>query len=230
MIAEGFAPPARPRDASVRHLRGPAIVDHHRAMDSRWAYIAAFALMIVAWVTFFALFAFRRSAAGAPTAKMERVSIVGIVIQGVAFGAVWMLQRRPWFSPVVPLPGALALLPPLLACVLAIASVWLARTAIGTLGREWSLQARLVEGHRLVTAGPYGLVRHPIYTAMLGMLVAQGVTVSHWIGLVGALPLFALGTWIRVHSEEKLLRGQFGAAYEAYARRVPAVVPLRFGG
>jgi len=61
------------------------------------------------------------------------------------------------------------------------------------------------------------------------MLVAQGLVVSHWIGLLAGIAIFTLGTWIRVRSEEKLLRGQFGSEYEEYARRVPAVVPLRFG-
>jgi len=198
-------------------------------MTLRWAYIAASALMIVSWVVFFAFFALRKKAAGGGKAtKTDRLSIVGIVLQGLAYAAVWMLER-PRFTPFVPLPGGLGLLPPILAAVLALVSLWLARAAIQTLGREWSLEARVVEGHRLATAGPYRMVRHPIYTAMLGMLVAQGLVVSHWIGLLAGIAIFTLGTWIRVRSEEKLLRGQFGSEYEEYARRVPAVVPLRFG-
>jgi protein-S-isoprenylcysteine O-methyltransferase Ste14 len=43
--------------------------------------------------------------------------------------------------------------------------------------------------------------------------------------LLGAVALYLLGTWIRVRSEEALLRGAFGAEFEEYARRVPAVIP-----
>jgi protein-S-isoprenylcysteine O-methyltransferase Ste14 len=63
---------------------------------------------------------------------------------------------------------------------------------------------------------------------MFGMLLATGLVYSHWIGLLIAIVVFAVGTAIRVHSEEKLLREAFGAEFEAYARRVPAVVPFLF--
>jgi protein-S-isoprenylcysteine O-methyltransferase Ste14 len=90
------------------------------------------------------------------------------------------------------------------------------------------LAARVLEGHNLITSGPYNIVRNPIYTGMFGMLLATGLAISHWIGLVIAIIIFALGTAVRVHSEEKLLREAFGEDFEAYARRVPAVVPLLF--
>jgi protein-S-isoprenylcysteine O-methyltransferase Ste14 len=37
--------------------------------------------------------------------------------------------------------------------------------------------------------------------------------------------VFALGTWIRIREEERLLRAEFGAAYEDYAARVKRFVP-----
>jgi protein-S-isoprenylcysteine O-methyltransferase Ste14 len=120
--------------------------------------------------------------------------------------------------------------PPLAAAVLSVLSVRLSMESVRTLGREWSLEARLVEGHRLVTAGPYGMVRHPIYSAMLGKLVATALVLSHWIGLLAGVVLFAIGTAIRIGREEKLLRAQFGAEYEDYARRVPALLPRPFRG
>jgi protein-S-isoprenylcysteine O-methyltransferase Ste14 len=97
--------------------------------------------------------------------------------------------------------------------------------AVKTLGKEWSLTARLVEGHQLATSGPYALVRHPIYSGMLGMLLATGLAISHWLALLAALIIFFVGTTIRVRSEEKLLREAFGEKFESYARRVRAIVP-----
>ena len=52
------------------------------------------------------------------------------------------------------------------------------------------------------------------------------LAVSHWIGLVAGMIMFAIGTFIRVRSEEKLLRETFGNEWDEYARRVPAVVPF----
>ena len=113
-----------------------------------------------------------------------------------------------------------------LAMVLAVASVWFCAAAVRTLGKQWSLAARVLEGHKLVTEGPYNVVRNPIYTGMFGMLLATGLAVSHWIGLSIAIVVFAIGTFIRVRSEEKLLREAFGAEFEEYSRRVPAVIPF----
>ena len=77
-----------------------------------------------------------------------------------------------------------------------------------------------------MTEGTYSVVRNPIYTGMFGMLLASSLAVSHWIGLSMAIVVFAIGTFIRVRSEEKLLREAFGAEFDEYARRVPAVIPF----
>ena len=194
-------------------------------MTLRTAYAVAFAVAILSWFAFFVPFFSRRRAKGSgKTTRAAPVSIAGIAIHGLGYTAVWMLQRTR-FTPIVPLPGPLAWLPPILSVALAVASLWLANAALRTLGKEWSLEARVVEGHRLVTAGPYRLARHPIYTAMLGMLIATGIVVSHWIGLVAGVVMLSIGTWIRVRSEERLLRSEFGGAYDDYARQVPAIVP-----
>jgi len=193
------------------------------------AYRIAFVVVAALWLVFLIRFVFGRSLKREAATRKSRVSILGIVIQGLGYLAVSMLQRRPFFSPIVPLPGALAYLPPLLAIALSGAGIWLSLTAVRTLGREWSYEARLVEGHRLVTTGPYRWVRHPIYTAMIAKLIAIGIVLSHWIGLLAGVVLITIGTLIRTRSEEKLLREQFGAEYDAYARRVPGLVPIRFG-
>jgi len=107
----------------------------------------------------------------------------------------------------------------------AAASVWLVWAAVRHLGKQWAVAARLVENHKLITTGPYSYVRNPIYTGMLGMLIATGLAMEHWIALIVAVVLFAIGLVIRVRSEEKLLRAAFGEEFEEYARRVPAVLP-----
>jgi protein-S-isoprenylcysteine O-methyltransferase Ste14 len=47
-----------------------------------------------------------------------------------------------------------------------------------TLGRNWSRSVTIKQGHELITAGPYALVRHPIYTGLLtgfaGTAIALG--------------------------------------------------------
>lgn len=197
-------------------------------MNLHGVHVVSFIIVIVNWIVFAAFFLLKKKPPRQQATRRERLSVIGIAIQGLAYAAVWMLER-PRFTPIVPLPGLLELILPLLAVLLSSGSVWLTMASIRTLGKEWSYEARLVEGHRLVTAGPYDRVRHPIYTAMCGKLVATGLVVSHWIGLLAGVVLIAIGTAIRVRSEEKLLRAQFGAEYEDYARRVPAILPRPFG-
>jgi protein-S-isoprenylcysteine O-methyltransferase Ste14 len=100
-------------------------------------------------------------------------------------------------------------------------TVWAARR----LGKQWSIAARVVEGHELITDGPYAFVRNPIYAGMFGLLVATAIVYSRWYVLLPAAPLFLLGTSIRVRIEERLLREFFGEQFEEYARRVPALFP-----
>jgi protein-S-isoprenylcysteine O-methyltransferase Ste14 len=93
------------------------------------------------------------------------------------------------------------------------------------LGKQWALAARLVEGHELIQDGPYRFVRNPIYTGMFGMLVATGLAAGRWFNLLIAIVMFAVGTYIRIRSEERLLRQAFGSKFEVYARDVPALIP-----
>ena len=104
-------------------------------------------------------------------------------------------------------------------------SLYLAYSAVQTLGKHWSLVARLVQEHQLVTSGPYHLVRHPIYTAMLGMLVGMAIAVSKWQFLLIATALFLPGTLLRIRTEEQLLLATFGDAYRNYIQTVPALIP-----
>jgi protein-S-isoprenylcysteine O-methyltransferase Ste14 len=180
-------------------------------------------LVALGWIGFFAFFMFRRSGGGERGAKRDNVSLLGIALQGLSFAAVWMLQR--------PLPRAGARLElwevalDLMAPVLTFVSVWVGLTAVRTLGKQWSYEARVIEGHQLVVEGPYRWVRHPIYTAMLGKLIATNFAFGHPLGLAIGVPIFMIGTSIRVRAEEKLLRSSFGTAYDDYARRVSAMVP-----
>lgn len=187
----------------------------------------AFSLVMLSWFAFVVVFGLflRKKAPSAPDSKRERTSIVGIALQGVSYAVVWTL-RRPPFTPIVSSRQTVEIATALLTMALAIGSVWFVSAAVRTLGTQWSLAARVLEGHKLITSGPYNVVRNPIYTGMFGMLVATGLAISHWIGLLISIVVYAVGTAIRVRSEEKLLREAFGAEFEAYARKVPAVVPF----
>jgi protein-S-isoprenylcysteine O-methyltransferase Ste14 len=93
------------------------------------------------------------------------------------------------------------------------------------MGRNWAVVAQTRSDHALVTSGPFAWVRNPIYLAIFTMQLAFAVAFGHWRALIVGVPLYWLGTWLRVAQEEKLLRAQFGEAYDAYARRVKRFIP-----
>ncbi len=198
-------------------------------MNLDFAQTLGLGMVMACWLAFAAVFLLRKKPAKARTEKRAPISRWGIALQTLALGAVWGAPR--WSG--LHLPSAPAVLQDalsLLAIPLGIVSTWLALSAVRTLGKQWSYEARLTEGHRLIVAGPYSRMRHPIYTAMLGMLLATGLAVSYWPALVASVIVFSIGTAIRVHAEEKLLREAFGEDFDAYARHVPAILPrLRAG-
>lgn len=185
----------------------------------------AFIAILLSWLAFVITFVGHQKPPSPPDKKRDPSSITGIVLQGLAYAVIWMI-RRPWFTPMFGSSKSLEIALAILTMVLAAGSVWFCAAAIRTLGQQWSLAARVVEGHKLVTEGPYNIVRNPIYTGMFGMLLATSLAVSHWIGLTVGVVLFAIGTFIRVRSEERLLREMFGSEFNAYERKVRAVIPF----
>ncbi len=79
----------------------------------------------------------------------------------------------------------------------------------------------------LVVAGPYRLVRHPLYSGVDGLTLGIAVLVDHPWAYLGAL---ALGLWfalVLAPFEERELRSLFGDAYSDYSRSVRRFLPLR---
>lgn len=182
--------------------------------------------VIVSWFFFAGIFLLRKRPPKETEAKRDGRARLGIILQMFAYFLVWFQPPRAEFLPPVPaLSGALGIVFAAFTISLAAASGWLIQSAVRTLGKQWAIAARLVEGHKLITDGPYAYVRNPIYTGMFGMLIAAGLAMEHWIATAVAVIIFAVGLVIRVRTEEKLLRAAFGEEFEAYARRVSAVIP-----
>jgi protein-S-isoprenylcysteine O-methyltransferase Ste14 len=189
-------------------------------------HAVVFGVVVVSWFAFafvFLRFLRRKPPTGAES-RRDGTSTLGLVLQGAGYAFVWAFMRRK-FTHIASVGNLSDIAVAVLTVALAVGSVWMMRSAFGTLGQQWSLTARVLEGHRLITAGTYGWVRHPIYTGMFGMLVATGLAASRPFGLLAGVIVFWVGTMIRIRSEERLLRAAFGAQYDEYARRVPAVVP-----
>lgn len=86
----------------------------------------------------------------------------------------------------------------------------------------------IVKNQELATDGPYRFVRHPLYTGNILLVVGFALAGSRWWGL----PLAVLFFWFyyptAIEYEDRKLHRIFGAAWEQWSARTPALVP-RFG-
>jgi len=92
------------------------------------------------------------------------------------------------------------------------------------LGNRFSGLVAIQPGHTLVTTGIYAVIRHPSYLGLLVNSLGWALAFRSGVGvLLCALlipPLLA-----RIHAEERLLRAQFGEAYDAYRARTSRMIP-----
>jgi len=94
------------------------------------------------------------------------------------------------------------------------------------IGRNWGSPMSKKDEPELVTSGPYGLVRHPIYSGILLAGVGTAVALS-WSWLVAVL-LAGIYFVYSAIVEERYLTRQFPEDYPNYQRSTKMLVPLIF--
>jgi len=184
----------------------------------------AFALLAALWLGWFAywLAAARNVKAtsrreGIATFLLNRIFVlIGALLLVVPHQPLLWLNKR--FVPQTMAAYWLGLL--IVAAGLAVA-VW----ARVHLGRNWSATVTIKQDHELIRTGPYGAVRHPIYTGILLALLGTAVAIGEWRGLV-AFVSFTVGLLIKIKAEERFMSETFGEQYARYRAEVPALIPF----
>jgi protein-S-isoprenylcysteine O-methyltransferase Ste14 len=74
-------------------------------------------------------------------------------------------------------------------------------------------------GHTVVTSGPYGYIRHPMYAGIIVLFLCIPLALGSWRALLPGAANAVLMV-IRARREDRMLRAELGG-YEAYAHRVP---------
>jgi protein-S-isoprenylcysteine O-methyltransferase Ste14 len=96
--------------------------------------------------------------------------------------------------------------------------------AMRRLGPHFSAYVTLQPGHRLVQAGIYSKIRHPLYLSLLLLPSGIAMVFANWL----AVPIFALSVIFvadRIRQEEKLLAREFDSQFLDYARRTKRLLP-----
>ena len=140
-------------------------------------------------------------------------------------GLEYLLQAHPNFAHGF---GSLSALFPFLGylgCLVLALGITIRLVAVATLKRYFTVKVSILEKHKIVDTGIYGIIRHPAYLGHLASLLGIGLVLGNWVGLAALVLLPLAGILYRIHVEEKALLHYFGAAYQAYANRTKRLLP-----
>jgi protein-S-isoprenylcysteine O-methyltransferase Ste14 len=108
---------------------------------------------------------------------------------------------------------------------LTLAGVLFAIWARTTIGKEWSAEIQIKQGHQLIRTGPYAQIRHPIYTGILLAIAGTALAIGEYRGLL-ALAIICIGFTRKAKKEESFLAAQFGPAFEEHRRSTGFFLPI----
>lgn len=167
------------------------------------------------------------------------IFFVGLILAFRARGQ--KVEKR--VGPLPPPPALISwLIPPiiLLTEVGQIAAAWIPLRVVGVvlslyaivimpwasrvLGRSYVPGPAVLEDHAVVTAGPFRLVRHPIYSAVAALWLGAALGALNWV-LLALWPIIVIAVTKSARAEEEMLREKLGNAYDEYAENKGGLVP-----
>jgi protein-S-isoprenylcysteine O-methyltransferase Ste14 len=146
-------------------------------------------------------------------------AMLGLLFYG-ALG-VWLLgvERFAWSR--LPLPDAVRWT----AVALLVPALVFFERSFRELGTNYRGGVGLYDEHELVTAGPYAVMRHPIYAGFAFLMLLVTLISADWVIGLSGLTLVLTIAAARIPIEERELRGRFTDRWDAYRIRTRA-----FGG
>jgi protein-S-isoprenylcysteine O-methyltransferase Ste14 len=154
----------------------------------------------------------RRLRAGprAETETSQKIIMVLVLLGFAALMVVPVLDHRFGWSPVPPYVS-----------MIGDGLIALGYLFILFVLRENSYAAstiQIADDQRVISTGPYALVRHPMYAAALLLVIGMPLALDSWYGLLGILVLLPVLTWRLLDEERFLTRNLKG--YDEYTREV----------
>jgi protein-S-isoprenylcysteine O-methyltransferase Ste14 len=160
-----------------------------------------------------------------PKAWVERAVTPRLVLAVLELATLlaWLLLARGRWRFFAEHDTAVALAGAVLALTGALFAAW----AKARLGRHFSPQLGVQQGHQLVTTGPYAVVRHPLYLGLIDFIIGSALFLND-VALLGVGALFAVYFTAQLRIEERLFARHFGGEWQVYRARTPALFPRVF--
>jgi len=177
--------------------------------------IGCWGVFVAFW--FLSAFSVKRTKAQQPLLQRLLYLAITAVAAVVLNGSARMMH---WDRAVLPHTAVLGIFADFMVLAGLCVTLW----ARVTLGGNWSARVTLKEDHELITGGPYRVVRHPIYSGLLLMILGTAVLVGR-VGAFVVLGFCCCGFWMKLRQEETLLSRHL-PGYSDYMRRTKALVPF----
>ena len=97
--------------------------------------------------------------------------------------------------------------------------------SVSTLGKSFRTTIETDKDQKVVSNGPYKLVRHPSYSGWLLMCCGYGIALQNWLSLLAAVILPLVALLYRIRIEEAALVSSFGSEYVEYQKRTKKLIP-----
>ena len=161
----------------------------------------------------------RRGKEPAKSSDRGTLMVVWVLISGSCFAGFFLARQitvlnwpeRPWIV--------------CLADLLLVSGIGIRIWAIRHLGKYFTVDVGIQQGHKVIQDGPYRFVRHPSYSGAVVALAGLGCLTFNWLGLILILLGTSVAYALRILVEEKALCEQFGAEYEKYTARTKRLIP-----
>jgi len=181
-----------------------------------WAFLATFAVCSTALTVYMALYDEKllerrlRSGPRAETQTSQKIIIVLVMLGSVAFMVFPAFDHRFGWSPVPPYVS-----------IIGNGLIVLGYLFIFFVVKENSYAAstiQVMENQRVISTGPYALVRHPMYAGALVLIIGMPLALGSWYGVLGIFGFLPVLIW-RLSDEERFLTGNL-AGYVEYKSKV----------
>lgn len=146
------------------------------------------------------------------TSRLDTAALISILASNLVLVATGFALVFGWVADPQSMPGV------------SIGAVLTLIGMVGTfysrsyLGRMWAADVTLQDGHHVVDSGPYALVRHPIYTAVLTMYLGTTLAFFTWWTVL-AYAVILVAHLVKTAVEDQFLEKEL-SGYAEYQTKV----------
>ena len=156
--------------------------------------------------------------------KLAKAGIAVCILGYLASAITYVLSPEYVVWAHVPFPALVRWA----GCVVAIMTIPLLAWIHITLGKHFSPDLVIKENHMMVTSGPYGRVRHPMYTVLITFSIGVAIISANLLLIAFSALLVMLFPFL-ARQEEQMLLDVFGEEYGRYMEKTGRFFPrLRY--